>query len=299
MKTMKFLSTIVLAIILGTGLFTTSCKKDSTSDKSPTINFIGGSSFISADATLKKDTVFKVGITALSNENSGTKIFSCKITLTVNNVANTIYFHEFINETSFTLNIDTLKVWWPSATLLAVITDKDGETSQVAINLQAKAPVAFNYWTAKILAAQAAAGGSYFSSSTGEVFNQTTVFNNQNILDFVYFYGTTNLATLSAPDDASVGGGTGSEAQLCKTLTTKNPTKFVMTPMTPANFDAANDAANLSSYGPLITESKINNLAVGKVIAFKTVAGKIGIIKVTDIQPGDAGSITISVKVQK
>ncbi len=42
----------------------------------------------------------------------------------------------------------------------------------------------------------------------------------------------------------------------------------------------------------------INNLSVGKVLAFKTVDGDYGLLRVDNILTGDNGSIEITVKVQ-
>lgn len=157
---------------------------------------------------------------------------------------------------------------------------------------------AIETYTATLLGAQSnLSKGSYYASSTNTVYLQNDAKNNSSLIDMIYFYGTDNKATLAAPNDVTVGGTPGN-LTLATILPTKNATTFKTTSISTSAFDAIkNDAALTALTG--ITETKAPQLLVDHVIAFKTEAGKIGLIKVTNLVTGEAGSMTITVKVQK
>jgi predicted transcriptional regulator len=123
---------------------------------------------------------------------------------------------------------------------------------------------------------------------------------NQNKVDFVYFYGATNLATLASPSDT--------DAQTIFTAiadwTTINATKLGATTLTATEFDAIDDDAEIVIAATGLTATKANTLEVGDVIAFETAstsanASKKGLLKVVAITPENTGTITIAVKVQQ
>jgi hypothetical protein len=162
-----------------------------------------------------------------------------------------------------------------------------------------------NTYSAKLLGGQNnVALGSFFSTSTGTVIGSvdagasTTL---QSSVDFVYFFGTTNGASMGAPSDATVATAhTGSTT--LPNWTVKNSTKFVATTLTPANFiGSMNDSLIKTIDTATVSTSLVTQLTVGKIVAFKTVGGKYGLFHVAAIG-GDTGSnreITIDVKVQK
>lgn len=162
-----------------------------------------------------------------------------------------------------------------------------------------------NTYSAKLLGGQNNATlGSFFSTSTGTVIGSvdagasTTL---QSSVDLVYFFGTTNGASIGAPNDATVATAhTGSTS--LPNWTIKNATKFVATSLTPANFIASmNDSLIKTIDTATISATLVPQLTVGKIVAFKTAAGKYGIYHVAAIG-GTTGSdreITIDVKVQK
>jgi len=150
-------------------------------------------------------------------------------------------------------------------------------------------------YSAKLMGAQSnATDGSFMDAETGTVYLSAAAATNQSLVDLVYYYGSTNYATLCAPSDPTVGGGTGN-LSLCASWTTLNATTLSTTTITSAEFDAmTDDAGFLSSTG-----SKVTSLAVGDVIAFETADGKSGLIKVSALTTGSTGDITIDVKIQQ
>lgn len=134
--------------------------------------------------------------------------------------------------------------------------------------------------------------GSYYSVSENTVYLQAAAYANKEKVDIVYYYGGTNLATIAAPDDVTVDGSTANSFDLTTGWEVKNATRFAAYS---GNFDTATDSdiASISC-----TESKMTDLAVGDVIAFKTSANATGLIKVTNITVSGTGSTVISVKVK-
>jgi len=174
-------------------------------------------------------------------------------------------------------------------------TDKDDITNSSSFTIKISLP-AIQTWTGKTLGAQSSSTGSFFASVDGTVMTLNQATSNQAKADFAYYYGDVNLATLAAPDDASLNGGTGNFTW-CQSWTTKNQTRFALTTLTTAEFDAATATTINALADP--AESKVTSLAQNKVIAFKTASGKKGLIKVTSITTGASGSITLDVKVQQ
>ncbi|NMB72529.1 MAG: hypothetical protein GYA22_10310 [Bacteroidales bacterium] len=174
-------------------------------------------------------------------------------------------------------------------------TDKDDITNSSSFTIKISLP-AIQTWTGKTLGAQSSSTGSFFASVDGTVMTLNQATSNQAKADFAYYYGDVNLATLAAPDDASLNGGTGNFTW-CQSWTTKNQTRFALTTLTTAEFDAATATTINALADP--AESKVTSLAQNKVIAFKTASCKKGLIKVASITTGASGSITLDVKVQQ
>lgn len=157
-------------------------------------------------------------------------------------------------------------------------------------------------WT-QTLGSHQSTTGSSFASSNGEVYNLAEAKANATLIDFMYFYGATNLATLAAPDDEIIPTVFFS-ADGPETWSTRNSTRFSETSMTVAGFDAVEDDLLLVEHAEGAALTLVNELEVGDVIAFVTDAdkdggAKMGLIKVAAIEAGAGGTMQIEVKVQK
>ncbi len=159
-----------------------------------------------------------------------------------------------------------------------------------------------NFYTAKLLGGQNnVTAGSFYSASEDSVYTSANAATNQAKIDVVYFYGTTNAASLGAPSDATVlEAHTGSTS--LPDWTVKNATKFFKTSISALDFlMSANDSLILTVSDSLSTTTLANKLEVGQIVAFKTVTNKMGLIHVQNIG-GSTGldrDITINVKIQK
>lgn len=155
-------------------------------------------------------------------------------------------------------------------------------------------------YSATLLGAQNNANtGSFYDADNNQVYLLAAARNNAADIDFVYYYGATNLATLASPNDPTI-------EQVLPEITsfsTRNATAVRRTGLSAADFDAigSQDGFQISTAfdnGTIPTEeTRVNELSEGDVFAFQTVDDRQGLIKVTDISGTGAGSITIDVKV--
>jgi len=283
--------------------FITSCGTDEeTTDVSPTMNFVGGSDFTAGDVTLKAGETFKVGVNAFSNASSKAKLSKFKVVRTFNNVPFTALDSTLSSTDVFNINITAFA--YPDAGAerwTFTITDKDGETAELSFNITTTSGGPIQSYNQKILGSyDNSAYGSSFASADGTVYTLSEAKTNAAKIDWMYYYGVTNKATLAAPSDPSVTEVFTSATNGPATWSVRNATKFSKVSL-PAGltWDAITTDAEIIILASEVSETKSNLLAVGNILAFKTVAGKQGLIKIENITGTAAGTITYSVKVQE
>jgi hypothetical protein len=177
------------------------------------------------------------------------------------------------------------------------VTDKQGNVETKSYTVEVTA--AINTYSAILLGSYSAEVGSFFSTSTGSVYTQADAKTNSNSIDFVYYYGTTNLATIAAPDESGAESIYDNTSTGLQTWSTQNSTKFVMSSVTTSEFDDMEDDIDISG------DTNVNNSAVtaleeNDVVAFTTADDKDGLFKVISITgTGGSSTIEIEVKVKK
>jgi hypothetical protein len=186
-----------------------------------------------------------------------------------------------------------------NTTFTLTVTDKDGLTSSETVTVTVEASAdPINSYTAILMGGQDNLSiGSYLDADAGTVRLKAAAITNAATIDVVYYYGSTNHATLTAPDDATVNGGAGN-LTLCTDFSVKNATRFGSSSVSSADFTAMTNDALLTGITGL-SASKMTAVAEGNIIAFQTAAGKKGLIKVASITTGAGGTITLDVKVQQ
>lgn len=144
--------------------------------------------------------------------------------------------------------------------------------------------------------------GSFFSTVNGEVYMITPAGENSELIDFAYFYGSNNSATITAPDnDEVIGTGDSKLYAPVAEWATRNATRFnqLFSGITVEEFDAMNNDALIVANTASDVDLKMANLLnKDALVAFITADGKKGIFKVADLDT-EAKTITIDVKVQK
>lgn len=198
-------------------------------------------------------------------------------------------------------------------TLTFKVTDKDTKEKITTWVLNVKVFIDIYTYTNITLGAQNNATlGSFYASSTNTVYLITDAKTNCTKVDFGYYYGATNAATLCAPSDAIAA------AQIfngptygLSTWPVRNATKFrKIALLTTTEFDALDAGIMLTKYttAPGAEGAYANTLSDGSggmqqsFVAFKTANPvKYGIIKVDeiDIVNQATGQMKITVKIQK
>jgi hypothetical protein len=135
------------------------------------------------------------------------------------------------------------------------------------------------------------------ASIDGSVFSYVQGTGDANLqakADFVYYY--TTKAIIAAPNAVASIINDGYSA-----WTTKNATKFYTVGVTAAEFDAMEDDELIIANVTGTSASTAEDLAVDDVVGFETSTGKLGLFKVTELDPGYSLDkyIKISIKVQQ
>lgn len=264
-----------------------SCNKDENTDPQvPSINFVGGSGYVSTDGTYPVNTLLKVGINAAANTTSGSKLTKLVVTRTFNNVPTTV-LDSTISVSNFNIEANFYTASVAGTERFAVkVTDADGESNEISFNITTTPVEAtVSIYTAILMGGQSNLNiGSFWSSSNNTVYKQADAALNQNKVDLVYFYGTENKASLAAPDEATLG--TVWASGYFGDWTIRNATRFKKT--TGVNWDAItttdDDLINENATG--LSLSMVNQLQVGDIVAFETAAtsanaSKKGLYKVS------------------
>jgi hypothetical protein len=300
---MRQIRYFLTAILFSGAAFMTSCSKseDTTPvDQPPTLNLTGGAGFTSSDVTVTVNAAIKVGITAFSNTASNAKLARFTITRVYNNSPFTAYDTTLntnaynVNITSTAINVAGQEKW------IFRVTDKNGqfkETSFIITTVASSGPI--NTFSMKIMGAQGSSTGSSFASIDGTVYSLANAKTNAAKIDWLYFYGATNLATLASPADADAALVFNDPTNGLATWAVKNNTKFKKVTTAVDWNSITTDEIIVAQTASGVTETKINHLAVNDVLSFIAASGKKGMIRVEAISGTTDGTITISVKVQQ
>ena len=289
----------VLLLVMASISFFTSCTTEEE-DLSPTIKFVTGSGYVSADATLNAGEAFTVNISATANSTSGAKLTNLKVVRTMGSNA-VIVADEAIDLSSFTSELNANAAFIAGTEKWTfIVTDANGETAEISLNITTNAGGAISTFDQKILGSYYNnTYGSFFASADGSVYKMVEAFNNQAKIDWCYYYGVSDGATIAAPNDATAINDVFTNATYgLSQWTTRNATTFNLV-TDEILWDNIVDDAMIVAYASSTTNTSVKQLVVGNVLAFKTASGKLGLIRVTDIATGSTGSITYNVKVQQ
>ena len=289
---MKKLS-YLLGLFLVAGMLFSSCSKDENEepeDLTPTISFKGDAGYTSADVTINEGDDILVGVIALENSTSGKNLTNFKMVLTSNNTPQTLVDSTF-NESSFTADYPIPFDNAGETRLSAKITDKDGQSKEIAFNITIEEvqPTVSTYEDIKLGSWNDVDFGSFYATTTNSVYFKADAANNQDAVDFAFFKGATTQNSIGAPASSNV-----QSVFDIGNWTTLNETKIEMATISAAEFDAI----GVIYAFPDLTENtlEVNNLAAGNVLLFETVNGKRGYIKINNFdQKGDRMNIDVKV----
>jgi len=280
MKKMKFFALGFIA--MDGAMMLNSCSSENA--KGPSVSLIAQAGYISSDATVAPGDSIKFKVNIVKGDAGLKSIDFTREAQSLAGYPKTDNLKE--GETVFaTIAPSNEGVY----NYEIVVTDKNDKTGSVKIKITVSSGSQsdLNTYTGVELGAQLNAAGSAYYSASNTVASVNSA--SAASVDFIYYYGATNKATLAAPSNSDVA----TVYSAISNWSVKNATKLSLVTV---DFDAVTKSSDI----PAASGDAVTNLSAGNVIAFETVAGKKGLIKVVSISPADnTGKITLSVKVQK
>jgi hypothetical protein len=302
---MKNLIFLFLSIMIAGMSFMTSCSSDDTTEPQnvqPTINFIGGTGYISSNATVPAGSTIKMGVNAFANATSGAKLVRLLITRVFNNFPY-IVLDSVINVSSFSLSVNSeARSEIGQETWFFRITDKDNQAKEINLTITTESTAGpINTFSMKILGSYASATGSSFASIDGTVYTLANAKANAAKIDWLYYFGASaaNHATIASPNDSTAATVFNEAPNNLASWSVRNNTLFKKVTESIDWNSITDDQIIVAQTASGVTNTYINQLAVNDMLAFITASGKKGMIKVESISGTTAGTITISVKVQQ
>ena len=285
----------VIISIISAILFLSACKKEQLSDIQPTIELKVASGFISEDTELGAGVQYKVGVIA-SAEN-GENLTN----IIIKSNGNTIFDNGY-NAPSLAEEITLTKSNEASEKLTFIIRNKARMADSISITIK-KAEVGFGSiikYSSVILGCNENSNiGNYYSLANNLVYTQSEAFNNQDVIDIIYFFdpaGDENA--LGSPGANLTGILTGSDAP--DNWTILPTTRYSRSPISikADEFDnALNDSLIIAN---LFTDGgrKAKTLSTGQFWGFVNNENKYGIIKIEDVTGQSTGTLQFSLIMQ-
>jgi hypothetical protein len=140
--------------------------------------------------------------------------------------------------------------------------------------------------------------GSFLSFYNGLVYDLSQAYDNQVLIDLVFYYGQYQ-GTFASPAEAEAPSFfTGING--ISNWSIKNKTRYDTTTLSTSAFDAAeNDSLLLAAFDPVNGKKKAKYLQKDMIFSFRSHDGKIGLIKIVSISGLEAGLIKFVVKIQE
>jgi hypothetical protein len=289
-------TSILLSLLVGLILVFTSCQEES-SGYPPHIEFIHESGYLDHDTVLAIGDRVTIGVNAFSEASSIT-FFQ----VTFNNGMKQILLDSGLNKPSLTYTLPIIKSSGSYERWTFMVMDRDRNKDSVQVLLTKSETSHYGdiiTYSDIILGAQEnTTQGSFFSFSNGDIFSLDSAFLNQTFIDLIYYYGQYE-ATLSSPNETEAPSYFTGPSGIAN-WTVKNETRYDTTSLSSGDFDESlNDSLLLAVYEPTAGKRKVKFVTPGMVISFKSQGGRIGLLKITGTEPGAAGTLHFSVKIEE
>jgi hypothetical protein len=285
----KLINSMLSMLAIAGVLFLASCGDDEEdpAPNGPTVGLVNSTGNISGDADLLVGSSFSIEVTASKGDRNMDTWSILRDGVALAN------FDELDvpENDNFTTVVSDIPVPADAGayTYTFQVTDRDGVTGSVEWVITAVVPASFTTFT-ETLGAQSSATGSSIDVSEERVYNLGDAKANSDKVDFFYYYGSTNQATLWSPTDSEANAD--DIFGLANEWATKNATAISTSTL---DFDNATPADVVAA---TISGTRANNLSSDDVVIFETVDGVRGIGKVSITGAAD-GEISIDFKVIK
>lgn len=293
---MKNRTLYILLLIIFASVF--SCKKKVVSTDGPKLSFVSGSGYVSADTILQLGSQISI---MLSAEMGSSNLTYLRVTLDDGNSVQTALDTGF-NITSLRCLKKIIKTNAENELWTFFVMDRNRNGSSISLKIKKQPTTSWGKITdfpSVILGAQSSSlQGSFFSLSSGKIYFQDSAYIMRNDIDIIYYYGAYN-ATLASPGENNAPSYF-TVVPSIDLWVPRNVTMYDTTTLTVPDFDNShNDSLILNTYNDLISKKKAKYMAVGNIFAFKAPSGKLGLFKVNTVDAGAAGSVSLSIKIQK
>jgi len=188
-----------------------------------------------------------------------------------------------------------------------IIRDFEGNASSVNLTIQKDPNIVYGeinkYLNVQLGAQNSSEYGSFFATENGNIYNLENAFNNQEIIDLLYYYDDFDKLeeNIIASPGANVNDAFIGEFGISN-WTTKNTTRFSREELdiTIEEFDVSNNDSILiaNSFGFESGGRKTKFLKAGDVYSFVR-GSKTGMFKVISTSGTTSGNIIVDIKIQK
>lgn len=299
MVKMNFQDTKMKNIILFTILvifFSASCDKIKLSEIKPMLLLKISEGYVYSDTSISAGRQYTLGITASSanGENLTNLIVESNGNRLIDKGFNTPEYIEDVVLTKSNEDEENLQI-------IVFNKAKKSDTLSIVVSNLLAQYAAINRYSDILLGAQNNTGmGNYFSLSNGQVYSQSEAYNNQQLIDIVYYYDPSGDAnTLASPGANLTGIITGTDSP--DYWTTKRTTRYCRAALV-IKEDEFNSAANDSLIvANLFTDGgrKAKQLQNNQYYGFQTNDGKFGIIRIKTVSGLAEGNIQFSLIFQQ
>lgn len=278
------------------------CKKEEHKEAiAPSIRFVTESGFVFKDTLLKTADKFRIGIICKAGTYNITHY-----NYTFSNEKGKNAIDSGMNSTGFRWETALSKGSSKAETWSFYVRDREGnasDTIHITIKLDSNSVYGKIISVPEIIlgAQDNTVDPEFYSLTTKQTYNAAKAYQNQNLIDLVYYYdpitGDNNsIASPGANIDSTLF--TGSNA--IKSWLIKNTTRFEYTTLTGTDFNASNnDSLILANTFPFASgKRKAKNLVAGNIYSFVTQNSQKGLFMVNNVSGTNAGSIKISLKIQ-
>jgi hypothetical protein len=285
-----------ISVLLIAGL-SYSCSKDKT-HPSPMLYLINDLGYLAGDTSLPIGSKRRIGIIASAADFNLTYL---NVSIDDGNGKQTLLDSGF-NVSSLNWSRELIKTSADIETWTITIMDKERNTSSVSIVLSKSPTLVYGNITTfnniQLGAQNNSSIGSFFSLSTGNIYTLSQAFSAQSDIDIAYYYGT-YLSTLSSPNETEAPTfftGVNGIAN----WTVKNETRYDTTNVSNTAFQSStNDSLILAVYNPIDAKRKAKYLSPGMLLSFIDHQGKLGMIEIVSLSPGDTGHVVMNIKKQQ
>ncbi len=292
-KNLSFL--LIVAFIAITFVYSCSDDDDAT-PVNPTLSLSLDDGFVYSDSAFTVGAAYKIKV--ISNSNGGSNLSNLEVTVNeTNNVLNfglnALELEKEVILTKTDAEVDNVEI---------IIRNIDGltATKTLVINKLENPYGEISHFANLILGGQSNANvGSFIDAKTGIIYKQAEAFNNQALIDILYYFDGSDANTLSSAGGNITGIFTGTTAP--ENWEVKNTTTYSRTPLTITDEDFINCNNDSLIVANIFTDGgrKAKQLEANKFWAFQIETGKYGILKINAVDGEAAGTVSIDIKIQQ